>query len=133
MVKNALLSRFFTQSPDLLSSIVTLLTSQQPTRALLRTHLQFFSNAFYSAQPDLGLKVILTLVLPFAIFSKPRQKTAAGVWEVVCGSPLSKHPLLKGVSDIVKSASSSGDEKSSLGADEMAGINAALVARLAGR
>ncbi len=100
----------FTQSPELLSSVVTLLTSQQPTRALLRTHLQFFSNAFYNAQPYLGLRVILSLVLPFAIFSKPRQKTAAGVWEVVCGSPLSKRRFSR--------ASSPGDERSSLGADE---------------
>lgn len=122
----------FAHSLDLLPTVAAFLTSQQPSRALLRTHLQFFSTALYSAQPDLGLKVILSLILPFALFSKPRQKTAVSVWEVVSGSRLCNHPLLRGVSDIVKSAIGSGDERPSLGADEMAVINAALVARLAG-
>ncbi|KLO17716.1 hypothetical protein SCHPADRAFT_845947 [Schizopora paradoxa] len=121
----------FTQSPDLLSSICTFLTSQPPSRALLRTHLHFFSNALYNAQPDFGLKVILSLIFHFALLSKPRQKTAASVWEIVCGSSLSKHAILKDVSEIVEPVFAPGDGKSSLEAEEMASINAALITRLA--
>lgn len=77
--------------------------------------------------------MILSLILHFALLSKPRQKTATNVWEVVCGSALSKHALLKGVSEAVNPALISGDEKASLDAEEMASINAAVVARLAGQ
>ncbi|KAH8112066.1 hypothetical protein DFH11DRAFT_1788270 [Phellopilus nigrolimitatus] len=112
-------------SANAISALATSLTAQTAPRAVLRAHLAFFCGAVYARHPDLGTQVLLELVLPHALFSKPRGKTAASVWEVVAASSLGGHKLLKGVIEVVKAAGES------LGVEEMMKLNIALTKKLA--
>ncbi|KAI5117129.1 hypothetical protein M0805_007713 [Coniferiporia weirii] len=112
-------------APGALTELANSLTAQSAPRAVLRAHLAFFCNAFYSAQPTLGMQVLLALVFPNALFSKARAKTATSVWEIVNASDLGGHKLLKGTKDIVKAA------KDGLGVEEMPKLNNALAKQLA--
>ncbi|THH02630.1 hypothetical protein EW145_g6726 [Phellinidium pouzarii] len=112
-------------APNALAELAASLTAQTLPRAVLRAHLSFFCNSFYSAQPTLGMQVLLGLVFPHVFFSKPRGKTASSVWDVVCASALGSHMLLRGTKEIINATNSS------LGVEEMAKTNTALAKQLA--
>ena len=78
---------------EILNTLSASLISDPPSRAILRSHLSFLFNHLISANSSLGLPVILNFVLPHALYTKPRSKTAASVWEVISDSPLKKHKL----------------------------------------
>ena len=67
------------------------------------------------------MHVALTLVFPNALFSKPRGKTAAAVWEVVVASRLGEDKLFKSIKEIIEK-----------GGDDVAETNNALTKKLAG-
>ncbi|EJD05052.1 uncharacterized protein FOMMEDRAFT_105292 [Fomitiporia mediterranea MF3/22] len=107
-------------SADVLSKLATFLTEQNVSRAVLRSHLTFFCNAFVATHPEHTVQVALTLVFPNALFSKPRGKTAAAVWEVVVASRLGENKLFIGTRDIIEKCG-----------DDVAETNNALTKKLA--
>lgn len=73
------------------------------------------------AHPEHSVRVALNFVFPNALFSKPRGKTAKGVWEVVASSRLVESALFKGTSGLVEK-----------GGEEMGEMNDVLAKKLAG-
>lgn len=153
-LKNALLARLYDSSSVVLealymelATIVPLvsdantlkalaesLLTQTTSRPVLRAHLSFLCNGFYEAKPELGLQVLLQIILPHALFTKSKQKSAMSVWEVVTSSKLSSHKLLKGLKEAVKEVVGGlkDGEKASISAEEMAKTNAAVAKALSG-
>jgi len=91
-----------------LDQVIQLLCSAQasPSRQLVRAHLTFITHHFVSKFPSLAGKVFSDCLWPFLIYSKPRQKTAAAVWEVLestdCCEEISKYEILGGCVDAVR-------------------------------
>lgn len=151
-LKNALLARLYDTSSVVLEALYMELATIVPlisdanilkalaeslltqTRPVLRVHLSFLCNGFYEAKPELGLQVLLQIILPHALFTKSKQKSAMSVWEVVISSKLSSHKLLKGLKKAVKEVVGGlkYGEKASISAEEMAKTNAAVAKALSG-
>ena len=77
-------------------------TSSDPNRTLIQAHLKFFCNAAYEANPELGDKIILELIIPFSYYTKKKWKTTQEVWELVKNSAWWKsgHGLLSGLENL---------------------------------
>ncbi|KAK7688534.1 hypothetical protein QCA50_008072 [Cerrena zonata] len=106
-------------------------TSTSPGRNVIKAHITFLSQHLFTAliEQDDGSKsisrLIFDIILPFALFSKPRQKTASAVWEIIEGSEISKYELLLGCSDVLKW------ETQATSGDALAKVNLAIAARIA--
>ena len=110
-------------SIDLLPRLASFLSGQKASRSVLRTHLSFFRNDFVHAHPEYTAHVALTLVFPNALFSKPRSKTAAAVWEVVGKSQLGADGLFKGTREAIDKHSDSLTETNAAIAKLLAGMS----------
>lgn len=145
---------YVSQVAQVLSSSFT-----APSRALLRSHLNFLTNHFYPSlhgSEDIevqGLKnrIIHEILFPHLLFSKPRQKSVALVWEVIeasekegqaVGNTISHHEFIAGCVEAVRweEAKAKGDQQpteeevgSSYDATKtMADVNIALASKIAG-
>lgn len=125
-----------------LGLITTLLNSAttSPSRHLVLTHLTFLIQHFIPAHPDLATKAITECLWPFLIFSKPRQKTVAAVWDLLeqetCSTEISTHDLLGGCLDAIrweegKVSTTSEENSSNANVDQMARVDLALANKLA--
>ncbi|KAL5520451.1 hypothetical protein ACEPAG_9675 [Sanghuangporus baumii] len=88
-------------STEVLHRLATFISEQTVSRSVLRAHLVFFCNAFVAAHPEYGIRVATTLVFPNALFTKPRNKTATAVWDVVGKSRLGEDNLFKGTKEAI--------------------------------
>ena len=125
-------------------------SSSSPSRAVVRLHLSFIATHFYPSTAEIpGYSEVKTLAVervlfPQLLFSKPRQKSAALVWEIientekegVAGKSLSHHELLNGCLEAVRWEEGKAAEEHSSGSYEatqtMANANIALAAKIAG-
>ncbi|KAH9943771.1 hypothetical protein B0H21DRAFT_877669 [Amylocystis lapponica] len=86
-----------------------------PSKSIVRTHLTFAAEHFYRAvskQEDavLAARIVDEIFMPFLLFSKPREKTATLVWEIIeataqdgtDSTALSNHELLGGCVEAVR-------------------------------
>lgn len=101
----------------------------KPKRAILRLHFGFLvGHLLPSLSESLQEITLKRLLLPFLMFSKPRQHTAELVWDaieaVIPGSKAME--LLKGCSDIVKK-----DENGERTVDTMVTTNLGLTSKIA--
>lgn len=91
-----------------LDEVIQLLSSTQasPSRQLVRAHLTFITHHFVSKFPSLVGKVVSDCLWPFLMYSKPRQKSAAAVWEILesidCCEEISKYEILGGCVDTIR-------------------------------
>lgn len=108
------------------TSISSLGTSNS-ARTTLRSHLVFFCGPFVSAHPELSGAVLRTLVLPYALFTKPRGRTVASVWATVGSTALGSCALLHGTMEVVQKMEGSLDH----GKMEIANVE--LAQQLAGK
>ncbi|KAI0920552.1 hypothetical protein AcV5_010550 [Taiwanofungus camphoratus] len=72
-----------------ISSLAEVLHSNtsSPSRNIIRLHLAFLANHFFTSVHErdaaLASRIVDRLFFPYLLFSKPRQKTAALVWEIL--------------------------------------------------
>lgn len=78
------------------------IVKQDLSRSLLRLHFKFICGAYCDANPSLVTPVLLHVVFPFLLFTKPRQKSAAAIWGILKKSVLAEHKLLKGSFDTLQ-------------------------------
>ena len=120
--------------PSALKSLASSLLEQGSSRSVLRAHLAFLCNALYVAYPDSGLHVLLEIVLPHGLFSKPRYKTAVSVWEIILTSPLGDHKLLRGLKTSLAGVIGAAEqEKSNLAPEDMTKVNDDIATKLASK
>ncbi|KAI0092311.1 armadillo-type protein [Irpex rosettiformis] len=122
--------------------------SPAPTKAIVRAHLSFIATHFYPTIAELpGYADVKTLVVqqaffPQLLFSKPRQKSAALVWEIIQASEkepiarsLSHHELFGDCVEAVRWEESKTSGEQTDGSYEatqtMANVNIALAAKIA--
>ena len=118
-------------------------------RAAVKAHLSFIIGHMYPSltqanEPEHAAQILDRVLFPYLLFSKPRQKTAALVWELVeageqTQGSVGRSALLAGCVDAVRweeRKSSEGgktaDEDSYRNTEIMATINLALAAKIAG-
>ncbi|RPD60690.1 hypothetical protein L227DRAFT_501246 [Lentinus tigrinus ALCF2SS1-6] len=132
-------------------------SSAKPSRDVVRVHLAFLLSHFVpaasaSSQPEEGQegeseenrehnrRVVMDILLPFLLYSKPRAKTAVAVWELLETAEDSgvMFELLGGCVDAVKweqarpgAKDKNKDDKESIDAELMTKINVAVAAKVA--
>ncbi|KAF8654764.1 hypothetical protein AX16_003419 [Volvariella volvacea WC 439] len=83
------------------------LPSVKPKRALVRAHFEFLTKYFFEhATSDTVASTFYQILLPFMLFSKPRQHTAEVVWAIIANSTVSGHDafsLLSGCVELISS------------------------------
>lgn len=89
-------------TPNLIHELSTSLIEQGLSRSILRSHLNFFANAYIEFYPEDMPQVMSFMIFPFFLATKPRAKTASAVWEVVFNSRLGGMPVMSGLKEIVK-------------------------------
>lgn len=135
------------------SKVARVLHSQSPSKALIKAHVSFVANHFYPAvastekATELKSAIFSEIFFPLLLFSKPRQKTAALVWDVLkatddnssleAGTNLANYELLVGSVDAVRweegkvpQAPVDGSRQS---IEFMINVNMALSARISGK
>lgn len=59
-------------------------SESKPKRNLLRLHLTYLASSFWKAvDPSVQKDIFHRIFFPFFLFSKPRQKTAELVWDII--------------------------------------------------
>jgi U3 small nucleolar RNA-associated protein 10 len=122
---NTLLNAIPAQS--LLTSIQRSVRTEDFSRASFRSHLSFLAGDFSVRHPPLMNQIFCEIIAPFLLFTKPRQKTASALWEVLADSPLGNYELLKGCAPIMSDIQ--GKEDSSV---RMGQIDVIISGRIAG-
>lgn len=123
--------RFIAGVVDVLSRNV-LLKAERP---LLRLHLNFFANVILThsmADAIVVRTIVEKLFLPVLLFSKPKQKRALLVWEIISSSPeaFEKADVLKGCAEIVMTGLQ--NAKNKLTSEEMVEANDKIINQIAG-
>lgn len=79
------LLRILRKSPKLyLNTLHATLSVAKPKRAVLKLHISFLLDEFLRDVEDVSMETeIAGIVLPFLLYSKPRQHTAEGVWGMI--------------------------------------------------
>ena len=121
------------KSPELLLPVVSdtsfvktfseFLAKRDMARPLLRLHFKFLCGEFCSGNPSLVTPTLLQVLFPFLLFTKPRQKSAGSIWDIVNSSVLAKHELLNGTKGILQGER---DEE-----DQLISINTRLIDQIA--
>ncbi|TCD67119.1 snoRNA-binding rRNA-processing protein utp10 [Steccherinum ochraceum] len=104
------------------------------SRSILKHHMGFVATHLYlalSSRPEWQDRIVHELIFTFLLFSKPRQKAAAAVWEILSTEKagLASHPLLAGCVDIVQQKESSETKHTG---DHSAQLNGAVASQIAG-
>lgn len=121
------LGRFHSSRVEYVKALNMALSDSKPKRAIVRLHLTFlFGHAFKTLEEDLKGDVFYGSVHPFLGWSKPREKTAECVWELVHDVP---YPVLTGCSAIITSHKKNTERKDEILA--MVDLNATLVRTMA--
>ena len=115
------IARLINDSPKQISILASSLLEQGLSKSLLRSHLSFFCNAFVEFYPAHVPRIMLSLVVPFMLRTKPRAKTAAVVWEVVLNSKLGQMRVMAGLKEFAEDSAESSD------------VNDLVASRLAGK
>ncbi|KAI0070967.1 hypothetical protein K474DRAFT_1669523 [Panus rudis PR-1116 ss-1] len=126
--------------------ISVLRPESSPNRLLIKSHLTFISQHLYPALSSLNTvaelsnRIFYELFLPFLLYTKPRQKTAAAVWELLeatekiddTTSGFARYELLSGCVDAVRweeGASAEGSKEQNIAT--MTKVNLAIANRIA--
>ncbi|KAF8154101.1 hypothetical protein B0H34DRAFT_800000 [Crassisporium funariophilum] len=65
-------------------SLAVASSTAKPKRSVLRLHLAYLASHFWiTAAPSTREDIFHQIIFPFLLFSKPRQKTAELVWEII--------------------------------------------------
>lgn len=119
-------------------------SGESPSRNVLKAHLSFVTSYLYPAlsqggKVELAAQVLDHIFFPFLLFTKPRQRTAGIVWELIEASEnvagsIAKCEILAGCVDAVrweenKSATPENKEKAP---GTMSKVNLAIASRVAG-
>ncbi|EPQ56067.1 hypothetical protein GLOTRDRAFT_129071 [Gloeophyllum trabeum ATCC 11539] len=135
-----LLLPILTQHKDTYLSTLSavLLSNNTPSRPVIRLHIAFLCHHFCKANPSANREAFEKVLFAFLLFSKPRQRTATAVWEII-GAPegqegIGGYELLGGCVDAVqwemsKQGASESEGKS---AQTMGSTNLALASKIAG-
>ena len=78
------------------------LAAPDVSRSIMRLHFAFIAGDLYRDSPDLAPDIFERIFLPYLLFTKPRQKTADNVWQLLDHSMFAQYELLKGCTDIVR-------------------------------
>ena len=111
---------------DFLTTLSKALSAEDLPRAVLRQHLNFLCNNFSTANPSLQVEIFTQVLFEHLIFTKSRQKSATAAWEIVQGSAISRHQVLKGTLEIVKSK-----DANARSVEDMVSVNKQVVDRIA--
>ncbi|EMD35136.1 hypothetical protein CERSUDRAFT_107124 [Gelatoporia subvermispora B] len=141
---------FLEDAEAYVSSVVTALhkTRPSPPRPVIRQHLSFIAEHFFpaisTAHPSLAHCIFEKVFFPYFLFSKPRQKTATLVWEILEArsadytdtTGIGRYELLAGCVDAVRWEQGRQNEDSQQGeayrqTEELTRINLALAAKIA--
>lgn len=106
------------------------LQSSEIPKAVIRLHFAFIVEHLYPKMPDLAPAIFERIYFPFLLFSKPRQKTAVYVWQLLEGSGLAKYQLFTGCIHVI--AVNKPIDGQSRSVEEMARLNLALATCIAG-
>ncbi|KAF8525719.1 armadillo-type protein [Gautieria morchelliformis] len=77
------------------------LAAPDVSRAVMRLHFAFIAGEVYRHSPDLAPNIFERIFLPYLLFTKPRQKTAAYVWQLLSDSMFAQYELLQGCTDVL--------------------------------
>ncbi|KAF8515684.1 armadillo-type protein [Hysterangium stoloniferum] len=116
-------------SDSFVDAVSSALKSPDVSRPVMRLHLAFIAGPFYAQNHDLAPTIFEHVFLPYLLFSKPRQKTAGLVWQVLRNIEFGSYELFDGCSEIV--AANPSVKGSALSMDDMAAANLAFTARIA--
>lgn len=124
------------------SAYIESLASAPLSRALTRLHLAFVAAHVYPALPALAECVVFDVFWQYLAVSKPRQKTAGVVWEILEAADreggVARCELLGGCVDAVRweqgmgKGGEQGKEDEQKTMERMAKVNLALAAKMAG-
>ena len=133
-VVNPILSRDSAVYLDNLAASICIPDSK-PSRSVLRAHVTFLASNFCpTVEPQIQAEVFHKILFPFLLFSKPRQKTAEAVWEIVVQSEVQHgraiFELLGGCAETWKLEQ--GKESADI-VETMVHLNLALVSKIAGQ
>jgi len=108
--------------------------ASKPSRSILRIHLAFLVTHFCpAADGPTRYDVFLRIFFPFLLFSKPRQRTAEAVWDIIAAPKEPNHPpsfdLLTGCAEIWRAEKA---KENAMDSDTMNRLNVALASRVAG-
>ncbi|KZT23010.1 hypothetical protein NEOLEDRAFT_1180414 [Neolentinus lepideus HHB14362 ss-1] len=83
-----------------------LLSNSVPSRQVIRLHLTFLCHQFCNANPNTSREVFEKVLFAFLLFSKPRQRTASAVWEIIgaqeAARGIGSYELFGGCVDVVQ-------------------------------
>ncbi|TFK48252.1 hypothetical protein OE88DRAFT_1664727 [Heliocybe sulcata] len=121
-----------------LSTLSTvLLSNSAPSRQVVRLHFTFLCNQFCNANFSASCEVFEKVLFAFLLFSKPRQRTASSVWEIIsspeAASGIGSYDLLGGCVDVVQWEMGKQDAGESEGSSvrAMGKVNLALALKIA--
>jgi U3 small nucleolar RNA-associated protein 10 len=77
------------------------LATPDVSRSVMRLHFAFTAGEVYRHSPDLAPDIFERIFLPYLLFTKPRQKTAANVWQLLSDSMFAQYELLQGCTDVL--------------------------------
>jgi len=113
-----------------IESVSSALAALDVSRPVMRLHFAFVAAEFCRHNMDLAPVIFEHIYLPYILFTKPRQKTAALVWQSLRHSKLADYELLAGCMDIVFAQSAA--EGVSRSVEDMATLNMAVTRKIAG-
>ncbi|PPQ90282.1 hypothetical protein CVT25_013107 [Psilocybe cyanescens] len=123
---------FASDPKSFLSSLSLAMDSDsKPKRNIFRLHLSYLASSFWKAvDPAIQTEIFHLILFPFLLFSKPRQKTAELVWDVIKEHFPETISLewLNGCAQVVKSENTEGAEV----VDFMNDINFNVAEQMAG-
>lgn len=106
------------------------LAAPNVSRSIMRLHFAFMARDLYRDSLDHAPDIFERIFLPYLLFTKPRQKTAAYVWELLNDSSFSQYELLKGCTDIVQGQPTT--DEASRSVESMTVVNLAVTSCIAG-
>lgn len=118
-------------------------TLQSASRHAIKLHLSFVANHLYPvvcSRQEWRDSIFHDVFFPFLLYSKPRQKAAAAIWEILEGAgnaverdaSIESHELLGGCVETVRWHEASSQEDGGRNAELWEKINLAVASKIAG-
>lgn len=122
-------------------------SSPAPGRSIIKAHVTFVARHLYPALVErsdgtkLTGRLFYDVALPFLLYSKPRQKTASAIWEILEATEkvddatfgLARYELLAGCVDAARWETSDDREGGNRSASSFIKVNLAVAGRIAGK
>jgi U3 small nucleolar RNA-associated protein 10 len=113
-----------------IEAVSSALAAPGVSRSTMRLHFMFVAGDLSRTNPDLAPDIFEHIFLPYLLFTKSRQKTAALAWQSLCDSTFAQYELLRGCKDIVQAHKAADGASRSI--EDMTTLNLAVTNCIAG-